>query len=89
MSDIIKEMAAYAALSLEVKEALAAVHRITYEPPSGEPSGQTITWRGECYEVPSDAEIEDWVFNSLCETPDGCQVESDHLDSWLSLLGLI
>lgn len=48
-----------------------------------------ITWRGEAYDVPSDAELERWVFDSVCETPDGDTVEPDHPDSWLSLLGFI
>ena len=49
----------------------------------------TITWNGEEYEVPSFAEIESWVYDSVCETPDGCIVEPDHPDSWVRILGLI
>ena len=48
-----------------------------------------ITWRGDVYEVPSMAELESMVFDSVCETPDGETVEPDHPDSWLSILGLI
>ncbi|WP_322075532.1 hypothetical protein [Burkholderia cenocepacia] len=48
-----------------------------------------ITWKGRQYEVPSNSEIEQWVFDSVCETPDGDTVEPDHPNSWLSILGLI
>ena len=40
------------------------------------------------YEVPSNDEIETWVFDSVVHTPCDEDVEPDHLDSWLSLLGL-
>lgn len=49
----------------------------------------TIIWNGEEVETPSLEEIEEMVFDSICETPDGVRVEPDHPDSWLSLLGLI
>jgi|LakMenE18May11ns_1017448.scaffolds.fasta_scaffold7692856_1 hypothetical protein len=48
-----------------------------------------IKWRGKVYEVPSTDEIEMWIWDSVCETPDGDEVEPDHPCSWLSLLGLI
>ena len=48
-----------------------------------------IEWNGEEYYVPSFEEIESMVYSSVCETPDGCRVEPDHPDSWLSILGLI
>jgi hypothetical protein len=48
-----------------------------------------ITWKGQPYDVPTNSEIESWVFDSVCETPDGDTVEPDHPDSWLSILGLI
>jgi hypothetical protein len=47
-----------------------------------------IVWRGQEYEVPDIEEIERWVYDSVCETPDGDQVEPDHPDSWLMLLGI-
>lgn len=50
---------------------------------------KTIIWRGEEYEVPDMETIESFVFDSVCETPDGETVEPDHPDSWLRLLGLI
>jgi len=34
------------------------------------------------------AELEFWMFDSVCETPDGDIVEPDHPDSWLALLGI-
>ncbi len=49
----------------------------------------TIVWRGESYPVPSMRELERWVYDSVCETPEGDRVEPDHPDSWLSILGLI
>jgi hypothetical protein len=41
------------------------------------------------YDIPTNEEIEEWVFDSLCPTPDDDTVEPDHPDSWLSLLGLV
>jgi hypothetical protein len=49
----------------------------------------TIVWHGRRYPTPSEQQIEHWVFDSVCETPDGDTVEPDHPDSWLCLLGLI
>ena len=34
-------------------------------------------------------ELEEWAGDSVCGTPDGGEVEPDHPDSWLMLLGLI
>jgi hypothetical protein len=34
-------------------------------------------------------QLEAWVLDSVCETPEGDIVEPDHPDSWLSLLRLI
>jgi hypothetical protein len=41
------------------------------------------------YEVPSNEDIEEWALDSFCFTPGDDEVEPDHPDSWLSLLGLI
>lgn len=41
------------------------------------------------YDVPTNEEIEEWSFDSVAFTPDDDEVEPDHPDSWLSLLGLI
>ncbi|MBR5950118.1 MAG: hypothetical protein IKZ87_01645 [Actinomycetaceae bacterium] len=48
-----------------------------------------IIWRGEKYATPSLEELREWVFDGVCETPDGDTVEPDHPDSWLRLLGFI
>jgi len=58
-------------------------------PATEEPAKNQITWRGRLYDVPDDDQLHEWVFDSVCETPDGDCVEPDHRDSWLSLLGLI
>ena len=49
----------------------------------------TVTWRGKEYQPPSMGDLEAWVNDSVCETPDGETVEPDHPDSWLSILGII
>ena len=41
------------------------------------------------YEVPSLEDIEEWSFDSVVPTPDESEVEPDHPDSWLRLLGMI
>ena len=41
------------------------------------------------YEVPSFEDIEFWSLDSVCPTPDESEVEPDHPDSWLRLLGMI
>ena len=50
---------------------------------------QEIQWRGRWWPVPTIGEIEAWMLDSICETPDGRTVEPDHPESWLSVLGLI
>ena len=49
----------------------------------------TLTWLGQDYPVPEMDQLEAWVLDSICETPEGDNVEPDHPDSWLSLLGII
>jgi hypothetical protein len=49
----------------------------------------TLTWHGQDYPVPEMDQLEAWVLDSVCETPEGDIVEPDHPDSWLSLLRLI
>ena len=39
-----------------------------------------VQWRGESYPTPSDDMIQFWVFDSVCETPEGDIVEPDHPD---------
>ena len=39
--------------------------------------------------VPSTDALMEWTMDSVCETPDGREVEPDADDSWLRLLGLV
>ena len=48
-----------------------------------------IQWRGKFWTAPSEAELNVWTFDSICETPDGRSVEPDASDSWLRILGLV
>lgn len=41
------------------------------------------------YDVPTLEDVEEWTFDSTCPTPAEDDVEPDHPDSWLSILGLI
>ena len=41
------------------------------------------------YDIPCLEDLEEWTFDSVCFTPAGDDVEPDHPDSWLSILGLI
>lgn len=50
---------------------------------------QAVTFKDHTYPVPSMEQIEEWVIDSVCETPEGDCVEPDLPDSWLSLLRLI
>lgn len=45
-------------------------------------------------EEPDDEQIEEWIFDSICDATDGCTVEPDGIcshghPSWLLRLGLI
>ena len=48
-----------------------------------------IIWKRELMPVPTMEEVEEWVFDSVCFTPDDDEVEPDHPHSWLSILGMI
>lgn len=48
-----------------------------------------VKYHGEWYPVPAMEDVEEWVFDSVCFTPDEEEVEPDHPNSWLSILGLI
>lgn len=61
----------------------------TNQPKSSYYSKATLNWNEQEYDIPDDEQIEEWMLDSVCETPDGECVEPDHPDSWLSLLGLI
>ena len=50
---------------------------------------KSIVWRGKVCDVPSLDELEEWAYDSGCETPDGDWVEPDHPDSWLRILRII
>jgi hypothetical protein len=41
------------------------------------------------YDIPTNEEIEEWSFDSICFTPGEDEVEPDSPDSWLRILGLI
>jgi hypothetical protein len=49
----------------------------------------TIRWRRQWWPAPTDAELQAWTLDSVCETPDGRTVEPDAPDSWLHILGLV
>jgi hypothetical protein len=57
----------------------------------GLPSHKYLRVDGELrwVETPSTEEIESWVCDSVCETPEGDPIEPDHPRSWLFILGLI
>lgn len=48
-----------------------------------------ILWRGKFWPAPTNAELDYWTFDSVCETPDGRTVEPDAPDSWLRILRLV
>jgi hypothetical protein len=38
----------------------------------------TVNWKNQTYEVPDLDQLEAWVIDSVCETPEGDIVEPDH-----------
>lgn len=48
-----------------------------------------LRWRSKWWEVPTMQQVEEWTFDSVCETPAGDIIEPDADDSWLRLLGLV
>ena len=64
-----------------------AGHRIEVLP--GQKLPRLVKWRGSHYPEPTLDQLEEWTWDSVCETPDGETVEPDHPDSWLCLMGLI
>ena len=46
-------------------------------------------WGGQWLLIPTIDEFQEWTIDSVCPTPDGTDVEPDHPDSWLSLVGLV
>ncbi len=45
---------------------------------------QTLVWHNQAWPVPDLDQLEEWVIDSVCETPDGDCVARDHPDSWYS-----
>lgn len=48
-----------------------------------------LQWRGAWYNLPTMGDVERWVYDSVCESPDGDTVEPDAPESWLAILGLM
>ena len=48
-----------------------------------------LWWNNQWWEVPSIGMFQHWTIDSACETPDGCIVEPDDPNSWLSLAQLV
>lgn len=47
-------------------------------------------WFGDrWHDVPTIAELMEWTFDGVAETPDGSRVEPDAPNSWLTLLGVV
>jgi len=52
-------------------------------------SGHGAITRCPDSDLPTMADVESWIIDSIVDSPAGDSVEPDHPDSWLSLLGLI
>jgi hypothetical protein len=65
------------------------VLRCYWIPTGGNYSSQDKDELTGWYDVPTLEDIEEWTFDSVCFTPCDDEVEPDHPDSWLSILGLI
>lgn len=63
--------------------------RIYWEPVGGNYTAEEKNTLAGFYEIPCMGELEEMSFDSLALTPADDSVEPDHVDSWLSLLGLI
>ena len=53
-----------------------------------------VEWDGEQFDTPDFEELEQWVFDSICETLDGQRIEPDGVafngcPSWLLALALV
>jgi hypothetical protein len=55
------------------------------------PDGSVLRlwWRDRWIDLPTIAQVEEWTFDTCCETPDGDTLEPDAPESWLRLLGLV
>jgi hypothetical protein len=58
-------------------------------PTGGNYSSEEQEYLAGWYPVPNLEDIEEWTFDSICLTPAGDEVEHDHPDSWMSILGII
>ena len=56
---------------------------------NGDPFTLKLWWNGSWIPVPTVDEFMEWTIDSVCPTPDGTEVEPDHPDSWLSLVGMV
>lgn len=63
--------------------------RVLFADEKPKPSPRRIEWRGDIYTVPEVAQLQEWVDDGVCETPDGEIVEPDAPDSWLVILGVM
>ena len=72
--------------SLETAAVLAAQAGRPIDQHNG---SKRMQWRRQYWPLPTDAELQQWTCDSVCETPDGRSVEPDHPDSWLRLLGFV
>lgn len=70
----------------ETAAVLAAKRGLSIDQAGGH---KRILWRGKYWPAPTDAELELWTLDSVCETPDGRMVEPDNSESWLTILGLV
>ena len=65
------------------------VLRCSWIPAGGNYSSEEQDELTGWYTIPTLEEIEEFTFDSICLTPTGDEVECDHPDGWLSILGLI
>jgi hypothetical protein len=65
------------------------VYRLFWIPQGGNYSASEKEELTGWYDIPSNEDIEEWTFDSVCFTPGDDEVEPDHPDSWLYLLGMI
>jgi len=66
---------------------MAADRGLSVDPDGG--AAPRILWRRQWWFAPTDAELQAWTMDSVCDTPDGRTVEPDAPDSWLRILGLV
>ena len=82
----IEGRARFAHNSTDAAAVLAAERGLSIDQAGGH---KRILWRGKYWPAPTDAELELWTLDSVCETPDGRMVEPDNSESWLTILGLV